>query len=130
MTADTFTAPSRPGRPTARAALQRARHRHRKYTIAYTGSDLNGYTIRRVIPRALSEPGTGHLLTQLTAAGHEWTAVRALSPDHALRLATTELADQVGEAWETTGLADGLRDLGIDLDTALHTSAVTVDIGG
>lgn len=127
MTADAFTAPSRPSRPTTRAALQRARRRHRKYTIAYTGSDLTGYTIRRVIPRALSEPGTSHLLTQLTDADLDWTTVRALSPDHALRLATTELADHVGEAWELTGVADNLHHLGVDLDTALHAT-VTIDI--
>ncbi|RNG26161.1 hypothetical protein [Streptomyces botrytidirepellens] len=128
MTVDALTAPSRPGRPSTRAALQRARRRHRKYTVAYTGSDLNGYTIRRVAARALSEPGTDHLLTQLIDAELDWTTVHALSPSHALRLATAELTEQVGEAWETTGIADGLRDLGIDLDTALHTSAVTVAV--
>jgi hypothetical protein len=121
-----FTAPSRPGRPCSHAALQRARRRHRKYTVAYTGNDLTGYTIRRVIPRALSEPGTDHLLTQLIEAGLEWTAVRAVSPEHAVRLATAELAGQVGEAWETTGVADGFHEQGVDLETALHTSAVTV----
>ncbi|MFC4506637.1 MULTISPECIES: hypothetical protein [Streptomyces] len=128
MTVDAFTAPSRPSRPSTRAALQRARRRHRKYTIAYAGSDLTGYTIYRVVARALSEPGTDHLLTQLTDAELDWTTVRALSPDHALRLATAELAEQVREAWETTVVADGLRDLGIDLDTALHASAVTIAV--
>ncbi|MFF1680733.1 hypothetical protein ACFVYG_32435 [Streptomyces sp. NPDC058256] len=121
-----FPAPSRPGRPCTKAALQRARHRHRKYTIAYTGTNLTGYTIHRVIPRALSEPGTDHLLTQLIDAEHDWTTVRALSPDHALRLATTELAEQADEARETTGAADVPRDQGADPDTALHASAVTV----
>ncbi|MFD6335071.1 hypothetical protein ACFWGI_36605 [Streptomyces niveus] len=126
MTADQFTAPSRPGRTSTRATLQRARRRNRKYTVAYTGNNLNGYTIRRVLARALSERGTTRLLNQLTDTGHVWITVRALSPDHALRLATTELADQVGEAWETTGIADDLRDQGTDLDSALQASAVTV----
>ncbi|KNE81384.1 hypothetical protein AB0B04_18875 [Streptomyces xinghaiensis] len=123
-----FTAPSRPGRASTSAALQRARRRHRKYTVAYTGDALTGYTIRSVTPRALSEPGTDHLLTRLTDAGHDWTAVRALSPDHALRAAAAELAEQVGEAWEATGVADGFHDQGTDLESAL-ADAVTVALG-
>lgn len=128
MTADLFTAPSRPGRSSTRAALQRARRRHRKYTVAYTGNDLNGYTIRRVAARPLSERGAVRLLNQLIDAGYGWTTVRALSPGHALRVTTAELADQVGAAWETTGIADGLRDQGADLETTLQSSAVTVAV--
>ncbi|MEU6070633.1 hypothetical protein ABZ864_40885 [Streptomyces sp. NPDC047082] len=131
MIVHAFTAASRPGRAHTGAALQRARRRHRAYTIAYTGSPFDGYTIHRVIRRALSERGTDHLLTQLTDAGHDWTTVRAYSPDHALRLATSELADEVGDAWEATGVADAFRDQGIDLDAELRTRAVavTVDAG-
>lgn len=77
----------------------------RRFTVAYTGTPLGGFTIRRVLDDVVRVGESNNRpWTELRDSGLEWFSVAAMSAGDALSKGRAELGNDLMAEWEERGI--------------------------